>query len=166
MRRSPLNMKVQAPELSEKQREKNAIQTLTLLGYTVKHLGKPIPVTCRNPKCRAFQWASTTGNATGVADLLVTHPQRWPGVWQMLETKKSDRADRRQEQIDLADAGLSTFFVTEEQAVRSVMAAEERMGVEPNPKLLNWLKCNVKGAWHAENQALLENDTPNAAWRP
>lgn len=166
-RRPSLRMQVQAPEISEKQREKNATGTLRSLGYTVKHLGKPIPVTCKNPKCRTFQWAKTTGNSTGVADLLVTHAVYWPAkCWIMIETKKSDKADRSEEQIKLAEAGLSTFYVTEEEAVRTIIAAEQRMGLEPNPKLLNWLRGNVKGAWFAENQALLANDLPNAAWRP
>lgn len=163
-RRSPLNMKVQTVELSEKQREKNAVDTLRRLGYEVLTTGKPVPVMCRN--CRAHQFAATTGNTPGTPDVLVSHPD-WPiKCYKGLETKKSGKAPRRPEQVRLADLGLSTFYVTEEQAVRTIIDIEQKMGLEPNPALLNWIQCNVQGAWHAENAALLANDTPNAAWRP
>lgn len=83
----------------------------------------------------------------------------------MLETKKSDKAARRKEQVELAEAGFSTFYVTEEQAVRAVIHAERQMGLEPNPRLLSWLEQNVKPI-ASGTAALLENDKPNAAWRP
>lgn len=163
--RNELRMVVQ--ELPEKVREKQAVDTLRSLGYEVATLGKPIHVRCKNPQCRAEQWAKHTGNSPGVSDVIVSHPTRWPsGTWKMLETKKSDRAARRKEQVRYAELGLATFYVTQEQAVRAILDVEQRMGLDPNPALLNWLRCNVKGAWHAEVQALLADDTPNAAWRP
>jgi hypothetical protein len=56
--------------------------------------------------------------------------------------------------------------VTEEQAVRSVIDVERRMGLEPNPLALAWLRASVPGNWGKDAAALLGNDTPNAAWRP
>lgn len=156
-------LQMAAPEISEKIRERNSVHTLQWLGYRVMTTGKPVPVVCRN--CRVHQFAQTTGSTPGLADVLVSHP-RWPGQnWRMLETKKSDRAPRRKEQVELAEAGFSTFYVTEEQAVHAVIHTERQMGLEPNPRLLSWLEQNVKGAAPG-TAALLENDTPNGAWKP
>ncbi len=137
-----LKLKPQKVVISEKVREKNGCSVLVGLGYEVKTLGKPIPVNC--PQCKAFHWAKTTGNTTGVADVLVSHKTRWPGVWTMLETKRTG-GPKREAQIDLFEDGLSTFVVTEEDFVRAVIAAEERMGIEVNPRLINWLEVNRKG---------------------
>ena len=127
-------------------------------------LGKPIPVQC--PRCKTRHWAQLTGNSPGVSDVILTHKTRWPGVWKMLETKKGPKAKRRKEQIELANAGLSTFYVTEEQAVRTVIDIEQRMGLEVNPRLLSWLREHVPGNRDKTVEALLANDTPNATWRP
>lgn len=137
--------------IPEKVREKSGIYVLTLLGYSVKTLGKPIPVTCRNPKCRTFQWAATTGNSVGVADVLVGHETRWPGVWIMLETKKTGGA-KRDAQVELVENGLSTFVTTEEDFVRAVIMAEQRMQIPINPKLIHWLEINRKAAWTPETR--------------
>jgi hypothetical protein len=163
-KKDPNDLVMAMPEISEKVRERNAVATLRRLGYKVHQLGKPIPVRCR--RCQTEQYASLTGNDTGVSDVLVSH-RSWPGqCYRMLETKKSDRAKRRREQIDLAEEGFSTFYVTEEQAVRSVIDVERRMGLEPNPLALAWLRASVPGNWGKDAAALLGNDTPNAAWRP
>lgn len=147
----PLRLKPETVVISEKIRERNAIYTLTMLGYVVMFLGKPIPVTCRNPQCRTHQWAKTTGNSPGVSDLIVTHPTYWPSkTWKMLETKRTG-GDRREEQIKLVEAGLSTFYVTEEEAVRAVIETERLMGLAPNPRLLRYLQMNVKGQWATES---------------
>ena len=137
--------------IPEKIRERTGVYVLTLLGYTVKTLGKPIPVTCKNPKCRTFQWASKTGNSTGVADVLVSHEARWPGVWVMLETKRTGGA-KREEQVALVEDGLSTFVTTEEEFVRAIIMAEQRMGLSVNPKLINWLEVNPKASWTPETR--------------
>ena len=136
-------------------REKNAVHILRWLGYTVMTLGKPVPTTC--PKCRTFHWAHTTGNTEGVADVVVSHPTYWVGpdgrslgLWRTPGNKKSSKADRRKEQIELANKGLSTIYVTEEQAVRAVIDVERRLGLPPNPKLLNWLEQNVPAGFQSE----------------
>ncbi len=130
--------------IPEKVREKNGLYVLELLGYKTWRLGKPVPVTCKNPNCRTFQWAQTTGNTTGVSDTLIGHKIRWPGVVLMIETKKTG-GPKREEQIALVEEGFSTFVTTEEDFVRAVMAAEERMGLAVNPRLVNWLEVNHKG---------------------
>ena len=130
--------------IPEKLREKNGLYVLELLGYKTWRIGKPVPVTCRNPQCRTFQWATASGNAKGFPDCVLGHPTRWAGFTLLLETKKTG-GERGEEQISLVEQGYSTFVTTEEDFVRAVMAAEKRMGLTPNPKLVNWLEINRKG---------------------
>lgn len=131
--------------IPEKVREKSGLYVLELCGYKTWRLGKPVPVTCRNPKCRTFQWATTSANTTGVPDTVIGHVSRWRGFVLFLETKKTG-GTKREAQVELVEEGFSTFVVTEEDFVRAVMAAEERLGLSPNPKLLNWLEVNRKAA--------------------
>ena len=93
--------------IPEKVREKSGLYVLELLGYRTWRLGKPIPVTCRNPKCRTFQWATASANAIGVPDCVVGHRERWRGFVLFLETKRTAGA-KREAQIDLVKEGFST----------------------------------------------------------
>lgn len=127
--------------IPEKVRERSGLYVLELLGYRTWRLGKPVPVTCRNPQCRTFQWAQATGNTTGIPDCVVGHRTRWKGFVLFLETKRAGGA-KRDEQAELVDEGFSAFVTTEEDFVRAVIAAEERLGLPANPNLINWLVVN------------------------
>ena len=144
MRQPRLTLTREKVVIPEKVREKNGLYVLELLGYKTWRLGKPIPVTCRNPKCRTFQWAAASANTEGVPDCVVGNRLRWKGFVLFLETKRTGGA-KRDAQVDLVEDGFSTFVTTEEDFVRAVMAAEERMGLPINLKLVNWLDVNRKG---------------------
>lgn len=131
--------------IPEKVREKSGLYVLELCGYKTWRLGKPVPVKCQNPRCGTFQWAKASGNAKGFPDCAVGHETRWKGFILLLETKRTG-GKKGADQVDLVEAGLSTFVVTEEDFVRAVMAAEVRLGLAPNPKLVNWLEVNRKGS--------------------
>ena len=143
MRTPRLTLTREKVVIPEKVREKNGLYVLELLGYKTWRIGKPVPVTCRNPKCRLFQWAAASGNSKGFPDNVIGHPA-WHGFTLLLETKKTG-GGRGEEQVSLVEQGYSTFVTTEEDFVRAVIAAEERMGLPVNPKLVNWLEVNRKG---------------------
>ena len=73
--------------IPEKQREKAGLYVLELLGYKTWRIGKPVPVTCRNPKCRLFQWAQASGNDKSFPDTVIGHRTRWKGFTLLLETR-------------------------------------------------------------------------------
>ena len=142
MRQPRLTLTREKVVIPEKVREKNGLYVLELLGYKTWRIGKPVPVTCK--QCRTFQFAQASGNDKSFPDCVVGHRSRWAGFTLLLETKKTG-GKREEGQIALVDDGFSTFVTTEEDFVRAVMAAEERMGLAVNPKLVNWLDVNRKG---------------------
>ena len=137
-RRSPLTMKSPPVKISEKQRQNQVIVTLKSLGYVVLEVGqKRQPIFC---PCGKKHWPITTGNTSGVADILVSH-DRWPGAgaWMALELKTPDTR-RRPEQVELARRGLNVIVETVQEALEAVLHLERQWGIAPLPAMKAYME--------------------------
>jgi hypothetical protein len=107
---------------SESCRQSAVIKILRSLGYTVLEIAqKRQPIFC---KCGAKHWPITTGNTSGVSDLLVSRPG-WQ-LWLSIEMK-TPITERRPKQIELNEMGLTVIVETVEEAVQAVDDTERRL---------------------------------------
>jgi hypothetical protein len=107
---------------SEASRQSAVIKTLRSLGYTVLEIAqKRQPIFC---KCGAKHWPVTTGNTSGVSDLLVSR-LGWQ-LWLSIEMK-TPITERRPKQVELNEMGLTVIVETVAEAVQAVADTERRL---------------------------------------
>ncbi len=154
-RRSPLRLKEPKDNSTEADKQKVVVQNLNLMKYRVietdTHRGKAICGKCSRlqertvygecPGCHGPVFSPSTGAEAGLPDLLVTHPVRWRGnIWFMVEMKRDEKADRRAEQVALAEAGLSIIAWSLPMVLHAIVAHEQRMGFISHPDALQYLE--------------------------
>lgn len=143
-RRKAPRLTLSPPRVPEKAVQSAIVETLRLLGYRVLQTGH-ITKRQKCQSCGAWQWQrGGYGNEPGVGDLLISHDTRWSAqVWIMFEVKGAGTKIRR-EQRELLDADRSAIVRSPWQAVETLLIVEELMGVDPNPRLREWLRINAK----------------------
>ena len=136
----PLTRKSPPVKISEKQRQNQVIVTLRSLSYVVLEVGqKRQPIFC---SCGKKHWPITTGNTSGVADILVSH-DRWPGrgAWLALEMK-TPTTRRRPKQVELARRGLNVIVETVQEALEAVLHLERQWEIAPLPAMKAYWEQN------------------------
>jgi hypothetical protein len=138
-RRGVLAMKPDKDTRSEKQKQQESISWLKDRGYVVLVAGQ-FKQRMRCSACSVWQWASGGyGNSKGLPDVWVSHPRWGKRVFAPLEFKQSEKAERKPEQVELVESGLSVFVWSLSMALQSVYEVELSLGVDPHPELVGWL---------------------------
>lgn len=151
-KRPPLFLHEPTDDRTEKEKQDEAVAWLEYPdhGYVVLTTGQ---VTKRSvcPECQTPFWPHTGyGNTPGFPDLTIFHPTRWVPAGQhipalLLEFKQSEKAERKPEQVALAEQGVSVFVWSLTMVAREIYRFErEVLRVTPHPALLQFLEDSLE----------------------